>query len=375
MRPGASGDVMGGDLFGGAYVGCKVLVTGHTGFKGSWLSSWLLDLGAEVAGYALEPDTEPSLFDDLGLQSRMSHSIGDVRDLDHLAATLTAQRPEVIFHMAAQPLVRRSYDEPLYTFDTNVIGTANVLETVRATPSVRAVVVVTTDKVYENAETGQAYIEGDPLGGFDPYSASKACAEIVTASYSRSFFGAPDSTLVATARAGNVIGGGDWAQDRLIPDCVRARMADEPVIVRNPGSVRPWQHVLEPLAGYLALGRALLEHNADAATAINFGPDLSDTLPVSRMVELFSEAWGSGEWETPKLGEQPHEAGLLTLDISKAAEVFDWEPVWNAASTVRAAAVWYRAYAVDPSQAGALVERDIAAYVESARKAGAAWTA
>ena len=364
-----------GALFGRAYAGRKVLLTGHTGFKGSWLSSWLLGLGADVAGYALEPDTEPSLFDDLDLQSHMGHAIGDIRDLDRLTHVLTSEQPDIVFHLAAQPLVRRSYAEPLYTFDTNIMGTANVLEASRGAASVRAVVVITTDKVYENAETGQAYAEDDRLGGFDPYSASKACAEIVAASYRRSFLDTEDAALVATARAGNVIGGGDWAQDRLIPDCVRAQMAGEPVVVRNPESVRPWQHVLEPLAGYLTLGRALLERNTDAATAINFGPEPSDTLPVSRMVELFLEAWGSGEWETPELGEQPHEAGLLMLDISRAAEVLNWAPAWDAPRAVHAAAAWYRAYATDPQQAETLVESDFASYIEDARKAGSAWIA
>jgi len=359
--------------FNAAYADRRVLVTGHTGFKGPWLCSWLERLGAQVFGLALEPDTVPSLFNDLALSSLMDHEIGDVRDSDVVRRIVARVRPEVVVHMAAQPLVRRSYAEPHYTFETNVMGTANVLEAARASDSVHTVLIVTTDKVYENPETGHAFSESEPLGGADPYSASKACAEIVTGAYRRSYFGAADAALVATARAGNVIGGGDWAQDRLLPDCARACMAGEAVIVRNPASVRPWQHVLESLSGYLTLGAALLEGRTDAATAVNFGPQPGDALSVAEMVERFVRAWGSGSWESPDMGSQPHEAGLLRLDISKARQLLSWEPVWGADRAVTATAAWYRAYAENPDSAARLVDAEIAAYTEDARAAGVVW--
>ncbi|MDE2490767.1 MAG: CDP-glucose 4,6-dehydratase, partial [Elusimicrobia bacterium] len=275
------------DAFGGAFRGRRVLVTGHTGFKGSWLSLWLAELGAEVSGYALAPDESQALFGRLGLERRTDSRLGDVRDAALLEKTLRETRPEIVFHLAAQPLVRASYAAPAETFAVNVQGTANVLDSVRRTETARAVVVVTTDKVYENREDGRAYREDDRLGGRDPYSASKAAAEIVAASYRASFFSAPGAASIATARAGNVIGGGDDAADRLLPDCVRALTAGRDVVVRNPASVRPWQHVLEPLSGYLRLAERQLAEPARFASAWNFGPSLDGAgLPVLEVARL-----------------------------------------------------------------------------------------
>ncbi len=306
------------------YAGRRVFVTGHTGFKGSWLSSWLGTMGAEVTGFALDPPTEPSLFDALDLEARVHHVVADVRDRDRLGAEVQAAQPAVIFHLAAKALVRRAYEEPRETFETNVMGTVNVLEAARVCPSVRAVVIVTSDKVYENCETGQAFQETDPLGGRDPYGASKAGAEVVTNAYRESFFA--DGAAVASVRAGNVIGGGDWAPDRIIPDSVRALISGEPILVRNPDAIRPWQHVLEPLSGYLLLGAALLRHGRRFAGAWNFGPTLERSdQPVRWVVERFLAEWGAGTWTTPARSEgQPHEAQRLSLDSSKAREQLGW---------------------------------------------------
>jgi CDP-glucose 4,6-dehydratase len=357
--------------FGGAFSGLKVVLTGHTGFKGAWLSRWLLDLGADVTGYALEPDTTPSLFEDLGLERLMDSRIGDVRDSERVAALVAQVQPQLVFHLAAQPLVRRSYAEPRYTFEVNTMGTVNVLEAVRACPACRAVVNVTTDKVYENPETGDPFNEAHPLGGHDPYSASKATSEIVTASYRDSFFSAAGGAGVATARAGNVIGGGDWAQDRLIPDCARALSAGDPVLVRNPSSTRPWQHVLEPLSGYLHLAAALLD-DSSLAGPYNFGPDPRATQSVGEVVERFIGAWGAGAWDRPQDSPQPHEAGQLQLDIAKAHDVLGWEPVWAFGETVDRTAAWYRAFNEGEDPVG-LVESDFDAYVAAARAATVPW--
>lgn len=354
-----------------AFEGRRVLLTGHTGFKGSWLTKWLLDLGADVTGYALDPDTEPSLFADLALDRAMDSRIGDIRDVETLAPLIAEVRPEVVLHLAAQPLVRRSYAEPRYTFETNIMGTANLLEAVRGCADTRVVVNVTTDKVYENPETGDAFSEDEPLGGHDPYSASKAGSEIVTASYRRAFFSDGVGPAVASARAGNVIGGGDWAADRLVPDCARALSAGDPVIVRNPGSVRPWQHVLEPLSGYLHLAASLLD-DPGLAGAFNFGPDPSVTATVGDVVGRFVAAWGDGTWETPDLGPQPHEAGQLRLDIEKSRRVLGWFPVWDFEQTVDRTARWYREYH-GARAAADLVAEDLAAYGDAARDAAAPW--
>lgn len=360
-------------LFDGVYDGRRVLVTGHTGFKGSWLVAWLLGLGAEVTGYALEPPTDPSLFDELHLADRITHVVGDVRDLPHLRQALASARPEIVFHLAAQPLVRLSYAEPVATYETNVMGTVNVLEAVRSTDSVRVVVNVTSDKCYENRETGESYCEADPMGGHDPYSSSKGCAELVTAAYRRSFFGEGSAVRLASARAGNVVGGGDWAADRIVPDCIRALTAGEPVVVRNPDAVRPWQHVLEPLAGYLFLASRMWDDAHDYDSGWNFGPEAEGVVTVREVVESVLAAWGSGSWQTPSASAtQPHEAKLLALDVIKARERLGWRPVWNVDHTLRATAAWYAARH-EGADVEALTATDIAAYTEAGLAAGAAW--
>jgi CDP-glucose 4,6-dehydratase len=358
-----------------AYGERSVFLTGHTGFKGAWLAEWLGDLGAHVTGYALEPPTQPNLFDAIDLGSRVRHIVADVRDLDSLTAEVQATQPSVIFHLAARALVRRAYQEPRDTFETNVMGTVNILEAARACPSVRAVVIVTSDKIYQNLETGRAFVETDPVGGRDPYGASKAAAELVTGAYRESFFA--NGAAVASVRAGNVIGGGDWAPDRIIPDSVRALVAGQPVIVRNPDAIRPWQHVLEPLSGYLRLGSLLLESGRGYAGAWNFGPtrERSDQ-PVRWVVDRFLEEWGSGSWTSPATSEgQPHEAQRLSLDSTKAREQLDWAPVWDPTEAVRRTASWYREYYRAPASARELVDHELEAYQDDARAAGLAWAA
>lgn len=361
------------ELFGGVFSGRRVLVTGHTGFKGSWLTAWLLTLGAEVTGYALDPPTDPSLFDELGLAARIRHVIGDVRDPAALASVFDAAQPEIVFHLAAQPLVRLSYEQPVETFGTNVMGTVHVLEAARGCGSVRVIVNVTSDKCYENRETGQAYREDDAMGGFDPYSSSKGCAELATAAYRRSFFGEGSTVRLASARAGNVVGGGDWARDRIVPDCIRALGAGRPIVVRNPDAVRPWQHVLEPLSGYLHLAARMWADGHDFDEGWNFGPDAEGVVTVREVVEAVLAAWGSGSWETPgSAAKQPHEAKLLSLDTSKARERLDWRPVWDVGHTLRATAAWYAARH-DGADVAAITAADIKAYVSAATAAGAAW--
>ena len=350
-----------------AYAGRRVLVTGHTGFKGSWLCEWLLSLGAEVHGVALAPE-EPSLFNALGLERRMRHRILDIRDAAALREHVTALRPEFIFHLAAQPLVRLSYAEPITTFATNVQGTAHLLDAVRTGDFPCTVVVVTSDKCYANDGQARAFRESDPLGGHDPYSASKAGAEIVTASYRNSFFARDTRVALASARAGNVIGGGDWAADRIVPDAVRALAAGQPVPVRNPAFTRPWQHVLEPLGGYLVLGAKLeaARHSGDPAGlaalagAFNFGPEPAANRTVRELVEEILAHW-PGEWEQAAQEAHLPEAPLLSLDISKASEVLDWRPHWNFSQTVMETAAWYRGVH-QGGDAVALTRGQIAAY-------------
>jgi CDP-glucose 4,6-dehydratase len=362
-----------GELFGGVFRGRRVLVTGHTGFKGSWIASWLLDMGAEVTGYALEPPTDPSLFEELGLASRIRHAIGDVRDPDGLADVFRESRPEILLHLAAQPLVRLSYEEPVETYETNVMGTIRVFEAVRATDSVRVVINVTSDKCYENRESGQSYREDDAMGGHDPYSSSKGCAELVTSAYRRSFFGPGSPVRLSSVRAGNVMGGGDWAADRLVPDCIRALTEGRPVSVRNPEAVRPWQHVLEPLSGYLLLASRMWEHGHDFDGAWNFGPDEQGTVTVRDVVEVLLTAWGSGSWETPAgAGAQPHEARLLALDPSKARELLGWRPLYSVDRALSSTAAWYASRHAGEDVAE-LTRREIDAYVAEARRTGAAW--
>jgi len=357
------------------YAGRSVFVTGHTGFKGAWLAEWLTTLGAEVTGYALAPPSQPNLFDAIGLGDRVRHLVADVRDSDRLAAEVLAAEPSVIFHLAAQAIVRRAYADPREAFETNVMGTVNLLEAARACPSVRAVVIVTSDKCYENHETDQAFRETDPMGGRDPYSASKGCAELVTAAYRASYFA--DGASVASVRAGNVIGGGDWAADRIIPDCVRALVAGDPVIVRNPDAVRPWQHVLEPLSGYLRLGALMLANGHDYDGAWNFGPTgQGGDRPVRWVVDRFLGEWGSGSWTTPPdAGPEPPEAHRLSLDSGKARAKLGWAPVWDGQAAVARTAAWYREYYQAPASARQLVDDQLEAYQNDARAARVAWAA
>ena len=337
----------------GYYSGKRVLVTGHTGFKGSWLCEWLLAIGAEVHGYSQPPPTKPSLFSQLKLAKRIrSHTIGDVRDLDSLVRTMRQVKPDFVFHLAAQPLVRLSYEKPVETFETNVMGTVNVLEAARRIGRTQfghkiSVVCITTDKVYENNEKGRPFKETDPFGGYDPYSASKGACEIAISSYRRSFFATPDSPVwVASARAGNVIGGGDWAKDRIVPDAMRALNRGEAIPVRNSVSTRPWQHVLEPLGGYLALGVALArrERFGEVCGGFNFGPDPKANRTVKELVEETLK-WRKGTWIDKTEPGAVHEAGLLNLDIRKARRVLGWKPRWDFGETVKNTVQWYAAVA------------------------------
>jgi len=347
------------------YAGKKVFLTGHTGFKGAWMLAWLRQLDAQVKGYALAPETEPSLYALLGGDTLCKSVIADLSERATLEKAVLDFQPDFIFHLAAQPLVRLSYDIPVETFATNAIGTANLLDTVRRLEKPCTVVLITTDKVYENQEWVYPYRETDRLGGYDPYSASKACAELVINCYAQSFFNPADYERhrkgVAVGRAGNVIGGGDWAKDRIIPDIVRALGQGQPVQVRNPAAVRPWQHVLEPIGGYLLLGVRLAADAVQYAGAWNFGPHLQDTLPVSALADTALQAWGAGSYETPPQAGQPHEAGLLKLDISKAINELGWHPRFSAAESIRNTIAWYKALAGGKS-AAELVKADIEAY-------------
>lgn len=325
--------------------GKSVFVTGHTGFKGSWLSLWLTSLGAKVHGYSLNPPTDPSLFELLNLSQTMNSIVGDVRDQEKLTEAMIEAQPQVVFHLAAQPLVRESYRTPIETYEVNVMGTAKVLESARQIPSIKSIVVITTDKCYENGERIWGYREDEPLGGHDPYSNSKACSELVASAYRRSF-----DLPVATARAGNVIGGGDWAKDRLIPDCIRAILSGEPVILRSPGSVRPWQHVIEPLSGYLDLARLIFENGSSFCESWNFGPRDDDERTVKEVVDLLCRLWGDGASYkcTDKCTEEAnplHEASMLRLDCSKSRFRLNWTPKWDLEQALQATVEWTKAWA------------------------------
>jgi len=314
----------------GFWQGKRVLLTGHTGFKGGWLSLWLQSMGAQVTGYALAPTTNPSLFEMADVAQGMNSVIGDIRDLAKLQAVFVKHKPEIVFHMAAQPLVRYSYQNPVETYSTNVMGTVHLLEAVRNTFGVKAVVNITTDKCYENREWVWGYRENEPMGGFDPYSNSKGCAELVSSAYRSSFFNANNyaqhGVALATVRAGNVIGGGDWAQDRLIPDIMAAFEQGRKAAIRNPHAIRPWQHVMEPLRGYLKLAEQLFEHGPSFGEGWNFGPNDEDAKPVGWIVEQMAALWGGDvRWQVDT-GEHPHEAHYLKLDISKARSRLDWHP-------------------------------------------------
>jgi CDP-glucose 4,6-dehydratase len=347
------------------FQGTRVLVTGHTGFKGAWLATWLKDLGAEVTGFALAPkDGRPSLFSDAAVADGMTSILGDLKDESAVQDAVQQAQPQIVFHLAAQALVRRSYRDPTETFATNLLGTVHVLEACRRVRGLKAVVVITSDKCYENDEQAEEFKEDDPLGGCDPYSASKACAELATHAYQRSFFSEPGNPLVATTRAGNVIGGGDWAEDRLVPDIARGIATQQPVVIRNPDSVRPWQQVLEPLRGYLMLGARLMEGERAFAEAWNFGPNPEDIVSVKEIAARIIEAWGEGGVETRPDPGAPAEAGRLYLNIEKAAERLDYRPVLDLNGGIGLTVDWYRAYRDDPSMARDLTRRQIKDYTE-----------
>jgi CDP-glucose 4,6-dehydratase len=329
------------------YKGKRVLVTGNTGFKGSWLSVWLAELGAKVVGYSLSPPTEPNMFEAIDLGNRNIDIVGDVRDEGHLLSTFEAYQPEVVFHLAAQPIVRRSYKEPRLTYETNVMGTVNLLEAVRKTKCARVVVVITSDKCYENKELMHGCRETDRLGGNDPYSSSKGCAELVVSAYRASFFGSESNSrrvAVATGRAGNVIGGGDWGEDRLVPDCARALSAEKEIVIRNPASIRPWQYVLEPLGGYLLLGTKMYENNERYVGAWNFGPSESDAISVEEIVKRIISYWGNGEYRAKSSSDEPLEARSLRLDCSKARTLIGWKPTYTINEALVETVAWYKEF-------------------------------
>jgi CDP-glucose 4,6-dehydratase len=321
----------------------RVYVTGHTGFKGSWLSLWLSNLGAEVKGYALEPETKPCLFEEANVLELIHSEIGDIRNLEQLKKSIKDFEPDILIHMAAQPLVRLSYQEPIETYDINVMGTVKVLEVARQVENLKSVVCVTTDKCYENREWEWGYRENEAMGGYDPYSSSKGCAELVTVAYRRSFLQEKGIGL-ASARAGNVVGGGDWSKDRLIPDILKAFEKNEPVIIRNPDSIRPWQHVLEPLSGYLRLAQKLYDNPKQYAQAWNFGPHDNDSKPVKWILERMVEKWGKDVSWLQDERNHPHEANYLKLDISKAKNQLGWEPIWNLDQTLDRIVLWHQAW-------------------------------
>jgi CDP-glucose 4,6-dehydratase len=364
-------------MFGGIYNDKRILITGHTGFKGSWLATWLLELGAQVAGYALEPPSCPSNFEVLGLDRKMRHRLGDVRDRLNFTAAMREFQPDCIFHLAAQSLVRRSYDDPASTFETNALGTLNVLECVRQVPTVRALVIITSDKCYRNVEWVWGYRENDALGGEDPYSASKACAELVSYSYMHSFFKNRDgATAIATARAGNVIGGGDWADDRIVPDCMRAWKEGQPVVLRNPLSTRPWQHVLEPLSGYLLLGTSLLQRNERTLwQSYNFGPDAAVNQTVQTLITALAQGWDGARWEVvSNRATEQREARLLKLTCDKALADLAWRPVLTFEETVAFTREWYQRHWRGGANGMAnFTVGQIREYAEKAARRGLPW--
>ena len=327
--------------------GKKVFLTGHTGFKGSWLSLWLQQMGAEVKGFSLEPPTTPSLFHVANVAAGMESEIGDIRNRGLVKQSLLAFKPDILIHMAAQPLVRLSYEEPVETYETNVMGTVHVLDAARQCRQLKAIVNVTTDKCYENKEWEWGYREDEPMGGYDPYSNSKGCVELITSAYRQSFFSAPDAPQLASGRAGNVIGGGDWADDRLIPDILRAFEKQEPVVVRNPLATRPWQHVLEPLGGYLVLAEALYQSHEEGESVSegwNFGPKDEDAQPVEWILNAMVDQWGDGASWSLDNNPQPHEAKFLKLDISKAKSKLHWQPTWRLEQTLNRIIEWHKAW-------------------------------
>ncbi|WP_048718766.1 CDP-glucose 4,6-dehydratase [Bacillus sp. 522_BSPC] len=330
------------------YKNKKVLITGHTGFKGSWLAIWLAKLGADVIGYSLDPISDKCLFELAELSNKMKDIRGDIRDAVKLQAVFEQYQPEIVFHLAAQPLVKQSYRDPVYTYEVNVMGTMNVLEAIRKTPSVKAGIMVTSDKCYENKEWVWGYRETDPMGGYDPYSSSKGCCELLISSYQHSFFPIDSynkhGKLIASVRAGNVIGGGDWSENRIIPDCVRSLLSGQSIKVRSPQSVRPWQHVLEPLSGYLKIGAYLYKGKTQYAEGWNFGPESDSVTTVQQLVEKIVLQWKEGTWEVDTSHSTEHEAKLLSLDINKAKHNLAWYPKWDIDQTVYYTIEWYKLY-------------------------------
>jgi CDP-glucose 4,6-dehydratase len=362
-------------MFGNAFAGKTIWLSGVTGFKGAWLTEWLLRLGAKVHGFALPPETEPSLFAQFGLAQRMEVEFNDIRDRTAVSSSILSTNPDYVFHLAAQPLVRRSYEEPIETYQTNVIGTAHVLDALRQIKKNCAVVVVTTDKCYENREEEYAYREDDPLGGYDPYSSSKAAAEIVTSAYRRSFF-SNNVTKIASARAGNAIGSGDWATDRLVPDCIRSLQKNETITVRNKNATRPWQHVLEPLSGYLWLAASLAQASGKEAgklaSAFNFGPGADSTRSVQDVVEEILKNW-PGQWKDLHDPAAVHEAGLLQLKTDKAHALLGWSPVWNFSEAIAQTVNGYRSALTEPKTLPEVTRTQLDHYMQQAKRMGVSW--
>lgn len=347
------------------YKGKRVLVTGHTGFKGAWMCRVLVDAGAILTGYSLEAPTQPNLFALAGVEDNMTSIIGDVRDLAHLTEVFDQAQPELVLHLAAQPIVRTSYEQPVYTYETNVMGTVNILECVRTHPCVKSFLNVTTDKVYENKEWAWGYRENEPLDGYDPYSNSKSCSELVTHSYKSSFF-QDGRTAISTARAGNVIGGGDFARDRIIPDCIRAAADKQPIIVRNPYSTRPYQHVLEPVMAYLMIAQKQYE-NPTLASWYNVGPDDCDCVTTGELTTLFCRAWGDGmTWENRSEANAPHEANFLKLDCSKIKTTFGWKPRWHMQEAIQKTVEWSKVW-MDGGDVPAVMRKQIREFEEGVR--------
>ena len=360
-------------LFGGVYKNKKVLLTGHTGFKGSWLALWLQQMGAIVYGYSLENEDEVNHLSLLNLD--IEEKIDDIRNSEILQQYFNEIQPDIVFHLAAQALVRKSYDDPVETFSTNVMGTLNIFEASRKTPSVKAIINVTTDKCYENKEWEWGYRENEAMGGYDPYSASKGCSELLTSSYRNSYFnnndyGEKHDVLLASGRAGNVIGGGDWAADRLIPDIIKAAAIKKTVLIRNPLATRPWQHVLEPLSGYLTLGYKLLQKEISVADGWNFGPDIHSNLQVGDIVKLSNEYWNAIQIEISKNTNEHHEANLLMLDCTKANKTLKWKAVWDLDKTIDKTISWYKSYYENNK---VLSLEDLTEYISDAQSANILW--
>ena len=362
-------------MFNNVYKDRRVLITGYAGFKGTWLAFWLKQMGARVYGYSLLPDTTPRMYDVLKLGDLLDgEMIADIRDTEKLNVFFESVQPEIVFHLAAQPIVRLSYSEPVETYTTNVIGTLNVLEAARKTPSVRAFVNVTTDKCYENKEKEESYKEDEPFGGYDMYSSSKGCSEILSSSYRRSFLVDGKPFSLATARAGNVIGGGDWAVDRLIPDCIRAFNSGKQVEIRNPYATRPWQLVLEPLAGYLRLGQMLLEYGAQYASGYNFGPEMNKDVRVAEVAQMVANVWGNGASVLVGKGDGLHEANLLQLNIEKAERELGIKPVYTASEAIAKSTQWYKAFYDGKLDMVEYTKQQINDFIDAAQNKNLPWS-